>query len=61
MAAIGGRMRLVPTGEALQALEEDYSGMVEDGLLFDDTDPFDALIARCADIEDRANRARRSG
>jgi len=54
-------MRLVPTGEALQALEEDYSGMVEDGLLFDDTDSFDALIGRCADIEDRANRARRSG
>jgi len=35
--------------------------MMEDGLLFDDADPFDALIARRADIEDRADRARRSG
>ena len=31
--------------------------MVEDGLLFDDAEPFDALMARCADITARANGA----
>ena len=31
--------------------------MGEDGLLFDHAEPFEALIARCADIAARANRA----
>jgi hypothetical protein len=31
--------------------------MVEDGLLLEDAEPFDALMARCADIAVRANRA----
>lgn len=56
-AAVNGGLRLVPTGEALKALGEDYARMVEDGLLLEDAEPFEALIARCADIADRANRA----
>jgi hypothetical protein len=37
--------------------QEDYGHMIEDGLLLDDAEPFDALMARCADIAARANRA----
>ena len=55
-AAVGGSLRLVPEGDALTALGEDYARMVDDGLLLDDAEPFDALMARCADIAERANR-----
>ena len=56
-AAVGGGLRLVPAGDALKALEDDYTRMVEDGLLLEDAEPFEALMARCADIAARANRA----
>jgi hypothetical protein len=56
-AAVSGGLRLVPAGDALKALEEDYARMVEDGLLLEDAESFEALMARCADIEARANRA----
>jgi len=56
-AAVGGGLRLVPASEALKILEEDYARMVEDGLLLEDTEPFEALMARCADIAARTNRA----
>lgn len=56
-AAVSGSLRLVPVGDALKALGEDYARMVEDGLLLDDAEPFEALVARCADIAARANRA----
>ena len=56
-AAVDGGLRLVPAGEALKGLQEDYARMVEDGLLLEDADPFEALIARCADLSERANRA----
>jgi hypothetical protein len=57
MAAVNGGLRLVPTGEALKALADDYIRMVEDGLLFEDAEPFETLIARCADIAARAKQA----
>lgn len=44
-------------GEASKALEKDYAGIVEDGLLADDAEPFEALIARGADVAERANCA----
>ena len=56
-AAINGGLHLVPVGDGAKALEDDYVRMVEDGLLFDDSEPFDALMVRCADIATRANRA----
>jgi hypothetical protein len=31
--------------------------MVDDGLLLNDAEPFDVLMARCADLAARANRA----
>jgi hypothetical protein len=55
-AAVNGGLRLVPAGEALKTLSDDYARMVDDGLLLDDAESFDALMARCAEIADRANR-----
>ena len=46
----------MPDGDALKALEDDYLRMVEDGLLLEEAEPFEALMARCADIAARANR-----
>jgi hypothetical protein len=48
-------LQLVPAGDGAKALEDDYARMVEDGLLFDDAEPFDMLMGRCADIAARAN------
>lgn len=56
-AAVNGGLQLVPVGDGAKALQEDYARMVEDGLLFDDAEPFDALVERCADIAKRANCA----
>jgi len=56
-AAVDGGLRLVPIGEAAKALADDYARMVEDGLLLDGAEPFDALMERCADIAARANNA----
>ncbi|MDR0787210.1 MAG: nucleotidyl transferase AbiEii/AbiGii toxin family protein [Gemmatimonadota bacterium] len=54
-ATVNGGLQLVPVGECAKVLEEDYLRMVDDGLLFDGAEPFDALMARCADIASRAN------
>ena len=54
--AVAGNLRLVPEGDALKALENDYARMVEDGLLLEDAEPFEVLVERCADIAARANR-----
>ncbi len=56
VAAVNGCLCLVPDGEALKALGDDYARMVDDGLLLDDAEPFDVLMERCADIAERANR-----
>ena len=55
-AVIAGGLRLVPVGDALVALAEDYARMVDDGWLLDDAEPFDALMDTCQAIEVRANR-----
>ncbi|MBF0334978.1 MAG: nucleotidyl transferase AbiEii/AbiGii toxin family protein, partial [Alphaproteobacteria bacterium] len=55
--AINGGLRLVPEGDGLRALEDDYGRMVEAGLLLEDAESFEALMARCADIATRANKA----
>ena len=56
-AAVGGGLRLVPAGDAWRVLHQDYARMVEDGLLFEDAEPFEALMAHCAEIAEQANRA----
>lgn len=54
-AAVRGELRLVPTGEAYDLLADDYEAMVGAGMLFNDQEPFENLMERCADIEARAN------
>lgn len=58
--AIGGELQLVPQGDAIKALAEDYHRMVEDGLLVEESETFDTLMERCAGIARRANRAPQS-
>ncbi|MBY3060368.1 nucleotidyl transferase AbiEii/AbiGii toxin family protein [Rhizobium leguminosarum] len=55
MAAVNGGLRLVPAGDGLKALEDDYARMVDDGLLLEDAEAFEVLMRRCADIGERAN------
>lgn len=56
-AAVNGNLVLTPSGEGLRALGEDYARMVDDGLLLGDSEPFEHLIERCAQIQARANKA----
>lgn len=56
-AAVNGSLLLTPSGEGQKALREDYARMVDDGLLFDDAETFDALLDRCAAICEKANAA----
>lgn len=56
-AAVNGSLQLVPAGDGAKALEEDYARMIEDGLLLEEAEPFDALMERCAEITARANGA----
>jgi hypothetical protein len=54
---VNGGLQLVPGGDAAKALEEDYGRMVEDGLLLEDAETFEVLMARSADVARRANEA----
>jgi hypothetical protein len=53
--AVSGGLHLVPNGAALDGLEQDYLGMVEDGLLLDEAEQFSNLMNRCREIERKAN------
>jgi len=55
--AVNGNLLLTPVGEGQRALQEDYSKMVDDGLLLDDAETFDELLERCAAICEKANVA----
>lgn len=56
--AVGGQLRLVPpSGRRLADLEEDYTKMLEDGLLLDASTPFEEVIAQCGALEARVNAA----
>ena len=54
-AAVSGGLQLVPDDGALAKLATDYQYMVDDGLFLDDAEPFEALMARCQAIQQRAN------
>jgi hypothetical protein len=54
-SAIHGALVLVPTGDILDLLHADYAKMVESRLFLRDAEPFEDVIARCADIQARAN------
>ena len=51
-AAVTSNLQLVPEGEARDALAEDYARMVEDGLLMDEAQPFDELMAACKEMQE---------
>ena len=42
--------------EALTNLSLDYKRILEDGLLFDDAEPFEMLLNQCRALEARANK-----
>lgn len=56
LAAVSGGLHIVPEGAARAVLAEDYHLMVDDGLLLGTAEPFDELMARCTDLEARANQ-----
>ncbi len=55
-AAVTGAIKLVPDGDGRAILSADYQKMLDDGLLPDGAEMFDEILARCADIQTRANR-----
>ena len=56
-AAVSGNLRLVPAGQAQEALADDYASMLSIGMLLDEEEPFDTLMQRCALMEERAKAA----
>ena len=54
-AAVLGRLQLVPCHSARETLDDEYRAMLSDGMLPDESESFETLIERCADIEARAN------
>ena len=55
--AVNGYLDLVPQGDAQATLADDYSRMVDDGLLLDDAEEFDALLSHCQTIQNKVNAA----
>ena len=56
-SATQGHLRIVPEGEAREALAADYEAMLADGVMVADAPPFDQLMQACAEIQARANEA----
>ena len=54
---MNGYLDLVPQGDAQATLADDYSRMVDDGLLLDDAEEFDALLSHCQTIQNKVNAA----
>ena len=57
-AAVSGGLQLIPSGTAHPVLAHDYARMLADGMLLDESEPFDALMERCTAIEARANESK---
>ena len=55
-AAVTGGLQLVPAGDSLAALADDYARMVDDRLLLEEAEPFDVLMDACRAIAEEANR-----
>ena len=54
-AAVTGQLRLVPSGEALEALGEDYDAMRLAGLFLEEAPGIEEIMHTCTKIEARAN------
>lgn len=55
--AASGRLQIVPTGAAREALAADYSAMVADEVMIGGALAFTDLMLACEALQDRANRA----
>jgi hypothetical protein len=55
-AATSGQLQIIPTGKSLVALDQDYTAMLEDGLLALNQPSFTDIINQCRVIQDEANR-----
>ncbi len=55
-AAVSGNLQLVPDDAALEVLRDDYTKMLDVGMLLDVGEPFEVLMEQCSEIEKRANR-----
>ncbi|EEE35347.1 hypothetical protein RKLH11_4023 [Rhodobacteraceae bacterium KLH11] len=53
--AVAGTLCLVPAGEPLEALRQDYQKTTDAGLLRPDAIGFDGLMEKLADLQNRAN------
>lgn len=53
--AVAGSLSLVPAGEPLEALRQDYQKMIDAGLMRSDAVGFDELMGKLADQQKRAN------
>jgi hypothetical protein len=53
--AVAGELQIVPNDGALANLATDHRRLVDDGLLPDDVEPFEALLERRRIIQDKAN------
>lgn len=58
-AAVQQGLRIVPTGDARQALAADYTLMVEGGMLMPGYLSFDDLMQACAELEETLNTTAR--
>lgn len=55
-AASDGHLKIVPTGEAREALAADYAAMLADEVMVGNAGSFDQLMSACEDLEAALNR-----
>lgn len=55
--AVMGSIQVVPGGGVLDALREDYSAMVNDGLIASNPPPFGEIMGACTELQRRMNAA----
>ena len=55
--AAAGHLKIVPEGEARDALALDYANMLADAVMVGDALPFDQLMQACEDVEKQVNKA----
>ncbi len=55
VGAVSGGLQLIPAAPLYEELAADHDRMVRDGMLLDDSESFEDVMSRCADIEARAN------
>ena len=56
-SAVTGQLKIVPEGDARNALVADYAEMLADEVMVGDALPFDQLMPACGEVEFKVNRA----